>query len=187
MASIAFGVVFGGWILFEIVFTACRRPRREDRRHDRGSSALVFGAIFVSFLIMDNAATSAPAAAIAADPRAVFAAGIMLALAGIALRLWAIHVLGHSFTAAITARPDQSVVDYGPYRLIRHPSYAGAIVTVFGAALCFANWLSLVAAVPVFVAYAYRIRVEEAMLEGRLGRAYTDYRQRTKRLIPFLF
>jgi protein-S-isoprenylcysteine O-methyltransferase Ste14 len=187
VASAIFAVVFGGWILFEIVFTGRKQPRRGARRSDRGSGLFVLGSMFAAFLIMAMFAASFPGTTISAGPWVVFAVGLLVALAGFGLRLWAIRVLGGSFTTVITARSDQQVVDHGPYRLIRHPSYAGALVTVLGAALCFNNWLSLLAVAPVFLAYSYRARVEEATLEDRVGQAYKDYEGHTKRLIPFLY
>jgi len=186
LASGLFAAVFGCWILFEMALTGRTGRRRGATRGDRGSNVLIFGSMFAAFFIMGVTASVSPAR-MAGDVWAIFAGGIVLACAGIGLRLWAIRVLGPWFRAVITTAPDQPVVDRGPYSLIRHPSYAGALVTVLGAALCFADWLSLLAVVPVFFAYVYRIRVEEAALEKQLGPAYTSYRERTKRLVPFVF
>lgn len=186
VASAVFAVVFGVWIMSEMVLTGRKRPRGHLRGQDRGSGVFVFGSMFVAFFIMD-VGTSVSGMAMSGNPWVIFVAGILVALAGIGLRLWAIRVLGRFFTSVIAVSPDQQVVDHGPYRLIRHPSYTGALITVLGAALCLANWLSLAAIVPVFLAYSYRIRVEESSLEGQLGHAYSDYRQRTKRLVPFIY
>ena len=187
IATATFAVVFGGWILFEIILTGRRRPSRGERSRDRGSGLLVFGAMFVAFMILLKGPSSVPEATMSASPWMVFGVAIVIALAGFGLRVWAIRELGRSFTAAITVSPGQTVVQSGPYRLIRHPSYAGALVTVFGAALALANWVSLVAVVPIFLAYAYRIGVEERALERELGRPYADYRRTTRRLIPFVY
>jgi protein-S-isoprenylcysteine O-methyltransferase Ste14 len=186
-ASMIFAVVFGGWVLFEIALTARKRARGVGRGRDRGSAVLVFAATMIGFIIMANCATSASSAAINGHPWIIFAAGIVIALGGIALRLWSIRVLGRSFTTTLTAARGQVIVNRGPYHFVRHPSYAGALITLFGAALCFANWLSLLAVVPAFLAYAYRIRLEEAVLEEQFGEAYRDYRERTARLVPFVF
>lgn len=187
LATGIFAVVFGGWVLFEIGLSSFKRPERGAKRRDGVSGLFVFLAIFVAFIIMESVAKAAPGAAMTTKPWIIFGAAIAVAFAGFALRLWAIRVLGRSFTAAIATSPGQTVVDSGPYRRIRHPSYTGALVTVLGAALTFTNWLSLVAFVPVFLAYCYRIMVEERALEGDLGGAYEEYRRRTRRMIPFVF
>jgi protein-S-isoprenylcysteine O-methyltransferase Ste14 len=82
---------------------------------------------------------------------------------------------------------DQHVVDTGPYRWIRHPSYTGSLLTIAGFLLCATNWAALAGVVPVLVGLLYRIRVEEQALSEELGDAYRSYASRTKRLIPFVY
>src|SRR5262249_50419629 len=79
---------------------------------------------------------------------------------------------------------DQTVVQKGPYRLVRHPSYTGALLTVLGILLCQTNWLSLACFLLALPGFAYRIRVEERALVTALGEPYRDYMRRTKRLVP---
>jgi protein-S-isoprenylcysteine O-methyltransferase Ste14 len=116
----------------------------------------------------------------------VFIVGLVLMIAGLALRWYSIWVLGTSFTCNVATRPGQQVVQSGPYRWVRHPSYTGGLVTVLGVLACCLNWASLAALILVAVGYANRIRVEERALATDLGSAYRDYMRRTKRLIPFL-
>jgi protein-S-isoprenylcysteine O-methyltransferase Ste14 len=187
VATAIFAVVFGGWIIFEILVTTRTRARGDDRKQNRASTLAVFGSIILAFLIMQAAPQQAPWAAIHWDGWLVFGIGIVLALAAFAFRLWAMATLGRFFTAALTTTPDQNVIQTGPYRFMRHPSYAAPLVIVLGAALTFVNWLSLAAVVPVFLAYCYRIRVEERLLIAELGSDYVDYCRRTKRLIPFIY
>ncbi len=81
----------------------------------------------------------------------------------------------------------QTVIEAGPYRYIRHPSYAGALITVIGLGLALGNWASLLSMVAcVAIGYAYRIRVEEAALVAALGQPYREYMSRTARLVPFV-
>src|SRR5262245_7905116 len=61
--------------------------------------------------------------------------GVALMAAGLALCMWSIRVLGRFFTATVRIAPDQRVVDEGPYRLLRHPSYTGAMLTILGIAI----------------------------------------------------
>jgi protein-S-isoprenylcysteine O-methyltransferase Ste14 len=86
----------------------------------------------------------------------------------------------------VALHPDQRVVDSGPYRLIRHPSYTGSLVTVLGICLAMANWLSFLGMIPAALGYLYRIRIEERVLVEGLGEAYRAYQRRTKRLIPYI-
>jgi protein-S-isoprenylcysteine O-methyltransferase Ste14 len=116
------------------------------------------------------------------------AAGLTLIVIGVGLRGWAILTLGRFFTHAIAVEEGQRVVQNGPYRLLRHPSYTGALVTLAGIGLALDNWLSLASIVllPLF-GFIVRIRREEQALTSRLGDAYTAYSARTRRLVPGLW
>jgi len=109
-------------------------------------------------------------------------------LAGIALRWYSVWVLGKYFTFDVAIHSGQTLIEAGPYRYIRHPSYSGALLTLFGFGLALGNWAGLAAAlVCLGSAYAYRVPVEEAALAAALGEPYRQYVSRTWRLVPFLF
>ena len=83
---------------------------------------------------------------------------------------------------------DHQVVDTGPYRWVRHPSYSGLLLQFAGLALTFGSVPSVaVVLVPTFLALLYRIKVEEAALRTHLGARYEVYMQKTKRLVPLVF
>ena len=107
---------------------------------------------------------------------------------GLVLRWWSIIYLGRFFTTNVAIAKDHRVIDSGPYRFIRHPSYTGALLTLFGFCLCIPNWASLlIIMVPSCTVQLWRIHIEEkALLEG-LGESYRSYMQRTKRLIPWIY
>ena len=96
-------------------------------------------------------------------------------------------VLGRFFTYDVAIHTGQTVVETGPYRFIRHPSYTGALLAVLGVGLAIGNWAGLVVLFGLMaVAYTYRIQVEETVLTEALGESYEEYKRRTKRLIPFV-
>ncbi len=109
-------------------------------------------------------------------------------LSGIAFRWYSASVLGKYFTFDVTVQNNQHLVEAGPYRYVRHPSYTGALLTLIGFGLALENWLAVFAGTFCLgVAYVYRIRVEEAALTTALGEAYRRYARRTWRLLPFVF
>lgn len=79
---------------------------------------------------------------------------------------------------------DQKVIDTGPYAVVRHPMYAGAILYFVGVPLLLGSWLGL-ACVPVLIAlFAVRIVLEERTLRAGLT-GYAEYTQRVRwRLLP---
>ena len=114
--------------------------------------------------------------------------GIVAMLAGLAVRIWAIRVLGAFFTRTLRTSSQQHLVRQGPYRLIRHPGYLADLLLWLGAGFATANWLvPLSVAIPMIGAYWYRIQVEEAMLADAFPQEYPDYAGRTWRLVPLLY
>ena len=79
------------------------------------------------------------------------------------------------------------MVEKGPYRLVRHPSYTGVLITFIGLGLAVQSGGALLVLLVVFgVSFGYRMLVEERTLLSELGPDYASYMKRTKRLIPFL-
>jgi protein-S-isoprenylcysteine O-methyltransferase len=114
--------------------------------------------------------------------------GCALFVLGLALRWYSIFYLGRFFTVNVAIHSSHEVIDTGPYRHIRHPSYTGALLAFLGLALSFDNWASLVLiTVPVTWAFKRRIRIEERALANALGKPYTNYMAHTKRLVPFIY
>ena len=114
--------------------------------------------------------------------------GLALMAAGLLLRAWAIRVLARQFTVDVSVRPDHELVRRGPYRLVRHPSYTGALATFLGFALALGSWASLLAVtVPVTLAFLRRIRIEERVLAEAFPAAYPAYARTTWRLLPYVW
>jgi protein-S-isoprenylcysteine O-methyltransferase len=107
---------------------------------------------------------------------------------GIALRWYSIRYLGRFFTVNVAIHSGHEIIDTGPYQRIRHPSYAGALLAFLGLALSLDNAISLALIVlPIAMAFRRRMRIEERALANALGKPYTSYMQRTKRLVPGVY
>ena len=114
--------------------------------------------------------------------------GLGLMLNGIGLRAWANTTLGAFYTRTLRVTADQRLIEQGPYRLLRHPGYSGSLLLWIGAGLATTNWVvTILITIVTGSAYVYRVRSEEAMLVQTFGEAYQDYRQRTWKLIPFIY
>lgn len=107
--------------------------------------------------------------------------------AGLALRTWAVFVLGPWFTWNVTVQAGQQLVSRGPYRLVRHPSYTGALITFVASCALLHSWVvALLATFALTVVFLRRIRYEEALLAKTLA-GYDDYVSRTGCLFPRIF
>jgi protein-S-isoprenylcysteine O-methyltransferase Ste14 len=120
-------------------------------------------------------------------PGASQPAGLALQAGGLALRIWSMRTLGAYYSRTLSTQEEQTVVDTGPYRLVRHPGYLGSLLIWTGLALS-SRSLPVVVAVTGVVAYAYgrRIDAEEQLLVRDLP-GYGDYRRRTRKLIPLIW
>jgi protein-S-isoprenylcysteine O-methyltransferase Ste14 len=111
--------------------------------------------------------------------------GLVVFACGIWLRSAAVLALGRFFTYTVKVDSEQPVIDTGPYRLIRHPSYTGLLMASLGVGIALDNWVSIAACVlPPLVGFTLRLLHEERVLSERLGEPYRSYMRRTKRLVP---
>ncbi|HEV2737249.1 MAG TPA: isoprenylcysteine carboxylmethyltransferase family protein [Candidatus Elarobacter sp.] len=92
------------------------------------------------------------------------------------------------FTAAtIEVAPAQTVVSTGPYAVVRHPMYSGALVLLLAMPVALGSWWALSGVILMMPALLWRLLAEETFLAKRLS-GYSAYRDTVKyRLVPFLW
>jgi len=187
------GVLVASFLIWRVMDVSVdirtfKRLRAGAQCQDKGSHLVLLCLIVFGLLLGVLLAWKVQAFAITSANVFLFWLGILLMYAGIALRLYAITTLGAFFTAAVAIAAEQTVIEAGPYRLIRHPSYTGFLITLLGFGLSLTNnWLSLLVIMGcALLGFSYRIHVEERVLKTHLGQRYQEYMQRTKRLIPFV-
>lgn len=94
----------------------------------------------------------------------------------------------NTFTSAvIEVEADQRVISTGPYAIVRHPMYIGALVMLLGVPLALGSWWGLFTVVPILYVIVWRLRDEEDFLVKNLP-GYTAYRDKVRyRLVPFVW
>jgi protein-S-isoprenylcysteine O-methyltransferase Ste14 len=113
--------------------------------------------------------------------------GAALLAGGIALLGLAHHHLGRSFHSLVVAKENQTLVETGPYRWIRHPIYTAYLMSYLGGGLLAGNWVLTVVPVTLYaVLVARRLVREEEVMKEQFGQAYVEYEKRTGRLLPRL-
>lgn len=181
-----FSLCFVAWALFE-TWTNLKTWPAAAGNHDQLSRYVIIGTLGLAFVLAVAATWLHPFDLTFARPQ-LFYLGLALMVAGLVFRAYAIRQLGRYFTPEVTIQPGQHVVEHGLYRYLRHPSYTGTFITLLGYGLALTNGLSLaIMLVLPGLAYAFRMRVEEAALRAAFGDEYRDYMRRTKRLIPFIY
>ena len=182
------GVLGLVYVLSEVGLGFKKRAKADESRDgDRGSLALIWIVIVPSVILAFSMPYLLPSAGMR-PVRTLTLAGTAIFAAGLALRWHAIVHLGRFFTVNVAIAADHRLIDTGPYRLVRHPSYTGALMAFLGLALCLANWASLLVMVlPIFTVFLWRMHVEEDALLEAFGDRYRQYMNATKRLIPSVY
>ena len=188
IVALIFWSAFASWILPEVIAWGLKRSTDSSKTRDQGSLSLIVILWWIGIVMDFLFSLFLPQAALSWKRAPLFFSGICMMLLGIGLRWYSAALLGKYFTFDVAIHSGQMLIEVGPYRHIRHPSYTGALLTLFGFGLALGNWAGLIAALFCLgSAYAYRIPVEEAALASVLGDAYEQYMKRTWRLVPFLF
>jgi len=185
--NLAFFLVSGVWIGSELLLSRLMRTRKGERgdRDERTLTVIYAATVIATTLATVIAWSSAWPIGRLAEVRYF---GMLIILAGMALRIWAMAVLGRFFTYNVALRDGHQLIRSGPYRVLRHPSYSALMLSFFGYGVALNHWLSVaVIVVPVFLAFNRRIAVEEAVLSGHFGDDYAQYKRHTWRLVPLIY
>ena len=182
-----FYAAFLAWLFITFVvepwFIGRGGRKERDTSEDGGSALLIFGGTFAAIVV----AFSLGGAEVTPLPEWTFFAGVAVMFVGVAVREWAVATLKGFFLFRVGVLKEHRVVDTGPYRLVRHPGYSGAMLTFAGIGLATESLVGVLIMVLICsVVYGYRIRVEEKALQKDLGEEYQAYMRRTKRLVPYV-
>jgi protein-S-isoprenylcysteine O-methyltransferase Ste14 len=113
--------------------------------------------------------------------------GVVLFVAGGALRIWPVFVLGDRFSGLVAIQPGHTLVTTGVYGVIRNPSYLGLLANSLGWGLAFRSWAGVLLTALIVPPLLARIHAEERLLRAQFGDAYGAYCSRTWRLVPGLY
>jgi protein-S-isoprenylcysteine O-methyltransferase len=177
------GAVFG---LSELTISLVMRARGNAQRKDRHSLTLIWIVVMLSIFAGIQVGIAVPGTFL--SWRYLYPSGFIVFMFGLMLRWWSIWTLGKFFTVQVAIANDHRLIEQGPYRFVRHPSYTGSLLMFTGFGLCIGNWLTLlVMLVPILAVFGWRIHVEEGALSEAFGDAWRDYVRRSWRLLPLIY
>ena len=155
---------------------------------ERGTKRILVWSAAIGLTACLLIAINVPSLRFGANTWTTLVLGLAIAWLGVLLRVWAVWSLGRFFQRDVMIQKDHVVWRGGPYRLLRHPAYAGTLISYLGFGLAVGSWVGALVFVAVVAAgYIPRIRVEEAELTRALGDSYRDYARTTARLVPGLW
>ncbi len=175
------------WFLSEIIIGRITYQKPAQSNADKKSLrhlwlTIIFSIIAGLFMRFTNIGT------LPFGRKTAMALGTLLILSGLILRWAAVFTLGRYFTSNVQILENHRFINKGVYRFVRHPAYAGSLLSFLGLGIAFNNGLSLLLIfVPIFFAFKRRITIEEQVLEEHFGQVYRQYKKQTKKIIPFLY
>lgn len=114
--------------------------------------------------------------------------GVVLSFAAVAFAIWARITLGKNWSGAvITLKEDHKLVTTGPYKFVRHPIYTGYFLATLGTALTIGTVASYLATLMIFIGFLIRMQKEETLMTHQFPSEYPAYKQKSKKLIPFVW
>jgi protein-S-isoprenylcysteine O-methyltransferase Ste14 len=180
---VAYLLLYAG---FDLVDRLARPAFDAQAERDRSPACRLNAALM---LVLFAAAPFERTFLLGGDPPALCSAiGLFVELAGLSLALAARIQLGRYGTPHLTLLPDQTLVSTGLYRRIRHPIYAGGILSRQAWSILWGAPIVLgVGAIADLILISWRIRIEEAIMVEGFGQLYDSYRAKTERLIPLVW
>jgi len=111
----------------------------------------------------------------------------ILMIGGVMLGLWSVYAFrGTTFKITPELPENATHIISGPYGIIRHPMYASVMLVALALLANFFSFERMIALIILFVNFHMKITHEESLLEKRFGE-YKTYKQKTHRLLPFIY
>jgi protein-S-isoprenylcysteine O-methyltransferase Ste14 len=180
-------LVIGSFLLLVVAWFSGTSGLSGGEAHSPGSKTILygFGVVILAIVLIPPYCDRRNIWTLDGDPMRY--TGLILFFAGSILRLAAAFALGRRFSGLVAIQPDHRLKTDGLYKYIRHPSYTGLLVSMIGYVLVFRNIIGLLLSIFLFLLLLSRMNDEEKFLEEHFGSKYQSYRQKTKRLVPFVY
>ena len=185
MERLIFGILFGAFVGIRIWF---HQPTKPDSVEIFRQRETLLAAQFSVFLLV------CPVLWLSGDslhfaqvegPKALQILGAVLMTISIVLLAWVHKVLGANFSARLELQTTHTLVQEGPYKVVRHPMYSSGFAFILGAGLLSSNWiLLLIPGISFYLLVVLRLPDEEKMLAERFPEQWVEYQARTGRFFP---
>jgi len=179
------------WLAFVVVWLlASGRTKRTVERAGnqfgyRAMWIVAFGLMFVSRPGRTDLGVITRAILQAND--LIVSIGLVVTIAGLALAVWARAALGGNWSGTVQFKEDHTLVERGPYAVVRHPIYTAILLMFLGTAIANGTLGALVAVPLAVVSFIVKARQEEELLQRHFPDAYAAYRTRTRMIVPLVF
>ena len=105
---------------------------------------------------------------------------------GLILVIQARRALGQNWSSEVVIQEKHELIERGPYAYIRHPLYSGILLMLMGLALYYGRKAWIIIFVCSLFGFYFKSQMEERLL-AKTFPAYSEYKRRTKALIPLIW
>jgi protein-S-isoprenylcysteine O-methyltransferase Ste14 len=112
--------------------------------------------------------------------------GTAIVATGIGYAIWARVHLGRNWSSKVVVKEDHALIRTGPYRMIRHPIYAGILLALLGSALAVGEWRGFLALFFALTGVLFRVNAEETRMAETFPE-YAAYKRESSALVPGLY
>jgi protein-S-isoprenylcysteine O-methyltransferase Ste14 len=113
--------------------------------------------------------------------------GLALFVTGLIIMLVGQATLWRNYSGTVVIREDHQLITHGIYRITRNPIYLGGIMVITGLPVYGASLYGFLTSLVLIAIILNRIRLEERLLTEEFQDAYQNYKETTKKLIPFIY
>jgi|SRR5690606_2278875 len=112
--------------------------------------------------------------------------GLSISVIGAIIACASRYILGKNWSLSVQKKEDHQLIQDGIYKIVRHPIYTGLLILFIGNAIIVGDYRAIIAVLIVFVSLWLKLKKEEKLLTETFGTKYTEYKNQTKALIPYL-
>lgn len=182
-------IIAGVWIFWIAYWIASARGVKKDTNRERyWQNAWWLRILLVAavLLALQFSGVRVREISIAGGSMIVGGIGIALLIVGLFFAIWARRHLGRNWSNRPALKEGHELITSGPYRIVRHPIYAGVLAGILGSALAEGGiWAA--AFVVAAIIFIWRIPIEERIMTQQFPDRYSEYKKNTKALIPFVW
>lgn len=112
--------------------------------------------------------------------------GLSISIIGAIIACSSRYKLGRNWSLSVQRKENHQLIQDGIYKFVRHPIYTGLLLLFIGNAIIVGDYRAIIAVLIVFVSLWLKLKKEEKLLTETFGTEYTEYKNHTKALIPYL-
>ncbi len=113
--------------------------------------------------------------------------GFLISIIGLALALWGRLTLGMNWSRDPLVTKSSKLITKGPYGIVRHPIYSGAIAMFLGTAIYLGLLGGFIGLIVGLLGIFWKTRLEEKELIKQFPKDYSEYKKHARAFIPFIY